>query len=152
MKKDNRQQNNNKNKGYYQIICDRYLNAAKESNSMGDKVLSEYNLQHAEHYIRFINEKFPEEQVCVSKQNIQHIHNNKKYRENNNNVCNIHVTKPLEQGKDEDVVKVSTSVSAEECLEIPINNDTDNGPRPKIQKRYKKKVKKVEGVDTQKIT
>ncbi len=59
MRKDSRHQNNNKTRGYYQSIYDKYISAAKECNSSGDKVMAEYNLQFAEHYMRFMNEKFP---------------------------------------------------------------------------------------------
>ncbi len=58
MKKNNRQYNPGKNRGYYQNICDKYMNAAKEYNVSGDKVMAEYNMQHAEHYLRLINERF----------------------------------------------------------------------------------------------
>jgi hypothetical protein len=45
-------------KSYYLGLRNKYLNAAKEATSSGDRVLSEYNLQYAEHYGRVISEKF----------------------------------------------------------------------------------------------
>ncbi|MDR0695770.1 MAG: DUF4167 domain-containing protein [Holosporales bacterium] len=50
MKKDN-----GKGLAYYQNLKLKYLNNAKEAASLGDRVLSEYNLQFAEHYGRVIS-------------------------------------------------------------------------------------------------
>ena len=68
MKKDN---NILKNKAHYQNLRDKYLGSAKEAASSGDRVLAEYNLQHAEHYKRIIAEKF-QNNVCndISKNNV----------------------------------------------------------------------------------
>jgi hypothetical protein len=53
MKRDN-----GKGLAYYQNLRAKYLNLAKEAASSGDRVLSEYNLQFAEHYGRVMNSKF----------------------------------------------------------------------------------------------
>lgn len=50
--------NNVKGKAYYQSLRSKYLNFAKEAAASGDRVLSEYNLQYAEHYGRIISERF----------------------------------------------------------------------------------------------
>lgn len=47
-----------KGRAYYQGLKSKYLNLAKESSASGDRVLSEYNLQFAEHYGRIISERF----------------------------------------------------------------------------------------------
>ena len=60
MKKENI--NNIKGKAYYQSLRAKYLNLAKEASASGDRVLSEYNLQFAEHYSRVMAEKFPPQQ------------------------------------------------------------------------------------------
>jgi hypothetical protein len=57
MKKENKLQND-KTKEHYRNIRDKYLNAAKECNALGDKVMAEYNAQFAEHYTRVIKLKF----------------------------------------------------------------------------------------------
>jgi hypothetical protein len=62
-KKDNK---NQKGRGYFQSMYDRYVAAAKDANSSGDKVLYEYNMQYAEHYIRIINEKFQDSSVGIN--------------------------------------------------------------------------------------
>ncbi|MDR1488445.1 MAG: DUF4167 domain-containing protein [Holosporales bacterium] len=59
MRKDYKPQNNKNTRGYYQSIYDKYINNAKEHSSSGDMVMYEYNLQYAEHYMRFMEEKFP---------------------------------------------------------------------------------------------
>ena len=51
--------NNIKGKAYYISLRAKYLNYAKEAMASGDRVLSEYNLQYADHYNRIISEKFP---------------------------------------------------------------------------------------------
>lgn len=68
VKKDTK--NGGKNRGHYQGLYDRYINAAKESLSLGDKVLSEHNLQHAEHILRVMNEKFPIEKNIIHKKEV----------------------------------------------------------------------------------
>lgn len=37
-------------------VCEKYMALAKDSASMGDKIMAENYLQHAEHYQRIINE------------------------------------------------------------------------------------------------
>lgn len=61
MKKEN-VNSNIKNRAYYQGLKTKYMNAAKEASSSGDRVLSEYNLQYAEHYTRIVNERFSNSQ------------------------------------------------------------------------------------------
>lgn len=51
---------NLKGKAYYVAQRAKYLNYAKEASATGDRVLSEYNLQYAEHFSRIITEKFPQ--------------------------------------------------------------------------------------------
>ncbi|MDR0552971.1 MAG: DUF4167 domain-containing protein [Holosporales bacterium] len=56
-KKDNKQ--GGKGRGHYQSLYDRHVSLAKEYLSSGDHVMYEYNMQHAEHYMRIMNERFP---------------------------------------------------------------------------------------------
>ena len=49
-----------KGRAYYVAQRAKYLNYAKEASATGDRVLSEYNLQYAEHFARIIEEKFPQ--------------------------------------------------------------------------------------------
>ncbi len=53
--------NSVKGKAYYVAQRAKYLNYAKEASATGDRVLSEYNLQYAEHFSRIIAEKFPQQ-------------------------------------------------------------------------------------------
>ncbi len=50
--------NNMKSKIHYQNLKEKYLTAAKDAKSSGDLVLTEYNMQYAEHYKRIISDKF----------------------------------------------------------------------------------------------
>lgn len=70
MKKEN-VNSNVKNRAYYQGLKTKYMNAAKEASSSGDRVLSEYNLQYAEHYTRTVNERFSNSQQQQFQQNNQ---------------------------------------------------------------------------------
>jgi hypothetical protein len=49
---------NIKGRAYYQNLRTKFLASAKEAASSGDRILSEYNLQIAEHYARIISERF----------------------------------------------------------------------------------------------
>jgi hypothetical protein len=49
---------NIKGRSYYQNLRTKFLASAKEAASSGDRILSEYNLQIAEHYARVISERF----------------------------------------------------------------------------------------------
>ncbi|MDR1475963.1 MAG: DUF4167 domain-containing protein [Holosporales bacterium] len=49
---------NLKGRAYYQNLRTKFLLAAKDASLSGDRILSEYNLQIAEHYSRIISEKF----------------------------------------------------------------------------------------------
>lgn len=49
-------QNNNRNRATYKQFLDRYLNLAKEATSHGDQITAEGYYQHAEHYLRQLNE------------------------------------------------------------------------------------------------
>lgn len=74
MKRDMKNNNNNnKGRGYYQGLYDRYIKAAGDASSSGDKILCEYNLQCAEHYMRVMNEKFP---VVKNNNNVNNTKNN----------------------------------------------------------------------------
>ncbi|MDR1034824.1 MAG: DUF4167 domain-containing protein [Holosporales bacterium] len=55
---------NVKGRAYYQNLKTKFLTSAKEAALSGDRILSEYNLQIAEHYARVISERFnnPREQ------------------------------------------------------------------------------------------
>lgn len=59
MKKENI--NNVKGKAYYLGLKAKYLNLAKEASAAGDRILSEYNLQFAEHYGRILAERFSQQ-------------------------------------------------------------------------------------------
>ncbi|RZI46966.1 DUF4167 domain-containing protein [Candidatus Finniella inopinata] len=41
----------------YQHLFDKYMNLAREALSCGDRVAAEYNYQHADHYLRVLNER-----------------------------------------------------------------------------------------------
>ncbi|MDR1234118.1 MAG: DUF4167 domain-containing protein [Holosporales bacterium] len=47
-----------KSRVYYQNIKAKYVAAAHDASSAGDRISYEYNLQIAEHYSRIISEKF----------------------------------------------------------------------------------------------
>ena len=53
----------NKGKAYYLNLKNKYLTAAKEAATTGDRILSEYNFQCAEHYSRLIAERFKSEKT-----------------------------------------------------------------------------------------
>lgn len=46
-----------KNRGYYQQMYDKYLMAARESLSLGERIEAEGHFQHAEHYLRQLNDR-----------------------------------------------------------------------------------------------
>lgn len=48
----------NKDKNYYLNMKNKYMTAGKEAAATGDRILSEYNFQCAEHYGRIISERF----------------------------------------------------------------------------------------------
>ena len=46
-----------KNRGYYQQMFDKYTAAARESLSLGERIEAEGHFQHAEHYLRQLNDR-----------------------------------------------------------------------------------------------
>ncbi len=62
-----------KNRAFYQQSFDKYTNYAKESLRAGDRIDAENYFQHAEHYLRFLNERIRYDQ---EQQNIQNQRNN----------------------------------------------------------------------------
>lgn len=46
-----------KNRGYYQQMFDKYTTAARESLSLGERIEAEGHYQHAEHYLRQLNDR-----------------------------------------------------------------------------------------------
>ncbi|MES2608306.1 MAG: DUF4167 domain-containing protein [Pseudomonadota bacterium] len=46
-----------KNRGYYQQMYDKYSTAARESLSLGERIEAEGHFQHAEHYLRQLNDR-----------------------------------------------------------------------------------------------
>ncbi|MES2253107.1 MAG: DUF4167 domain-containing protein [Pseudomonadota bacterium] len=46
-----------KNRGYYQQMYDKYSVAARESLSLGERIEAENHFQHAEHYLRQLNDR-----------------------------------------------------------------------------------------------
>jgi hypothetical protein len=46
-----------KNRGYYQQMYDKYTTAARESLSLGERIEAEGHYQHAEHYLRQLNDR-----------------------------------------------------------------------------------------------
>lgn len=62
-----------KNRAFYQQSFDKYTNYAKESLRSGDRIDAENYFQHAEHYLRFLNERIRYDQ---EQQNIQNQRNN----------------------------------------------------------------------------
>ena len=49
-----RSQNGSRN---YQHLFDKYTNMAREALSCGDRVAAEFHYQHADHYLRLLNER-----------------------------------------------------------------------------------------------
>jgi hypothetical protein len=46
-----------KNRNYYQQMYDKYSTAARESLSLGERIEAEGHFQHAEHYLRQLNDR-----------------------------------------------------------------------------------------------
>ena len=42
-------------------MYDKYVAAAKDANTTGDRVAFEHNMQYADHFIRILNERFSQE-------------------------------------------------------------------------------------------
>jgi hypothetical protein len=55
--KDDRNELRLKNRGHYQQMYDKYSNLAREALSLGDRIEAEGHFQHAEHYLRQLNER-----------------------------------------------------------------------------------------------
>lgn len=129
MKRDNRQQNNGKNRGYYQNIYDKYMNSARDCNVSGDKVMAEYNMQYAEHYLRLINERFPLEKRLEQ-----------KTPPRNTEVCTIQISSAQNQQ--------GVLIPELEIVATPGNEELEEGAEdstkeaPKKKRRYYKKQSK----------
>lgn len=126
MKKNNRPQNNGKNRGYYQNIYDKYVNSAKECSVSGDKVMAEYNMQYAEHYLRLINERFP-------------IEKKQQLKDDSNQTCTIQVS------SDEEKVPEIVEEKISETIADTVQKDESSQPEVKKRRRcVKKQSKNVE--------
>lgn len=71
-----------KNKAFYQQNFDKYTNYAKEALRSGDRIDAENFFQHAEHYLRFLNERIRYDQ---EQQALQNQRNNQPRHPNQNN-------------------------------------------------------------------
>lgn len=56
---ENRQDRHRHNghRGNHQQLFDKYMNLARDSLTAGDRVAAEFNYQHADHYLRLMNER-----------------------------------------------------------------------------------------------
>ena len=56
-------------------LIDKYNNLAREALSVGDKILSENNFQHADHFTRILNEKEIQKKMDFKSHNLQDSNN-----------------------------------------------------------------------------
>lgn len=80
-----------KNKAYYQQNFDKYTNYAKEALRTGDRIDAENFFQHAEHYLRFLNERVRYDQ---EQQVLQNQRNNQQRPQHHNNHLSSHKNTP----------------------------------------------------------
>ncbi|MCX7338125.1 MAG: DUF4167 domain-containing protein [Alphaproteobacteria bacterium] len=65
---NNQRQQGNRNSGNYQQLFDKYMNLARDCLSAGDRVEAEFHYQHADHYLRLINERAASERTDRSRE------------------------------------------------------------------------------------
>ena len=54
---DRPRHNNGPHRGNHQQLFDKYMNLARDSLTAGDRVSAEFHYQHADHYLRLMNER-----------------------------------------------------------------------------------------------
>ena len=88
-----KRKNSNRNNHNAAKLIEKYNNLAREALSSGDKILSENYFQHADHFLRIIND-----QQILKKTN-QSYTDDKQTTEENNSVENKTVVSKIEQVK-----------------------------------------------------
>lgn len=67
----------NVHRGNHQQLFDKYMNLARDSLTAGDRVAAEFNYQHADHYLRLMNERNQDRDFKFSNNRPQQRHNHK---------------------------------------------------------------------------
>lgn len=75
----------NNHRGNHQQMFDKYMNLARDSLTAGDRVAAEFNYQHADHYLRLMNERNQEREFRPINNRPQQKHS---HRFNNNQTQN----------------------------------------------------------------
>ena len=57
-------------------LIEKYSNLAREALSTGDKILSENYFQHADHFMRILNEREFQKKNSSSTENLTNVHEN----------------------------------------------------------------------------
>ena len=64
-------------RGNHQQMFDKYMNLARDSLTAGDRVAAEFNYQHADHFLRLMNERNQDREFKPTNNRPQHRHNNR---------------------------------------------------------------------------
>ncbi|MBY0281070.1 MAG: DUF4167 domain-containing protein [Alphaproteobacteria bacterium] len=67
----------NNHRGNHQQMFDKYMNLARDSLTAGDRVAAEFNYQHADHFLRLMNERNQDREFKPNHNRPQHRHNNR---------------------------------------------------------------------------
>ncbi|MBY0463257.1 MAG: DUF4167 domain-containing protein [Alphaproteobacteria bacterium] len=67
----------NAHRGNHQQMFDKYMNLARDSLTAGDRVAAEFNYQHADHFLRLMNERNQDREFKPPHNRPQHRHNNR---------------------------------------------------------------------------
>ena len=68
----------NVHRGNHQQMFDKYMNLARDSLTSGDRVAAEFNYQHADHFLRLMNERNQD-------RDFKPVHNRAPHQRHNNN-------------------------------------------------------------------
>ncbi len=66
-------------------LIEKYNNLAREALSVGDKILSENYFQHADHFMRILNEKGNQRKMSFKNKDLEEITDTNENRENKEN-------------------------------------------------------------------
>jgi hypothetical protein len=108
-----------KNRGYYQQMYDKYSTAARESLSLGERIEAECHFQHAEHYLRQLNDRIRYDNEAQQQQQQRYqAQQAQQAQRNNRKVDENPVSESSEAVIEGETPVVNNDIKAEEALDV----------------------------------
>jgi hypothetical protein len=134
---DDNQEIRNKPRNHYQQLHDKYANLARDMLRSGERIEAENYFQHAEHYLRQLNERiaYEAEQQQLAQQRQQTRENHERQRQQNQARHQQNQNSGHQSSSQNGGIQVGDAPSVEAEQNVPADNTTETGQQNQQRRR-----------------